>query len=154
LRRFRRRLGRLRSLSCLQWRIVLVSLVLVPLVQLSLKRRGFARTADALARRSQAAARPSTPDEVRPMARAVNIVANRPMVGAPCLGRSMVLWFLVRRRGIDAELVIGAEPPKGGDLSAHAWVELDGVPVNDVAGVRQRFGSFDVQLPRLSTASA
>ena len=146
----RRKLARLRSLSLDQWKVLAASLVLVPAVELVLHRKGFNRTSAALAGRSQRPARPSSPTEVVPVAVAVILVANRRLIGAACLGRSLVLWFLVRRRGIDAELVIGAEAPKNGVLPAHAWVEVDGVPVNDVADVRERFGSFGVQLPRLT----
>jgi hypothetical protein len=77
-------------------------------------------------------------------------VAGRQIVGARCLGRSLVLWFLLRRRGIDAELVIGAEAPRNGSLPAHAWVEVSGEPVNDAPDVRARYGSFELELPRLS----
>jgi len=81
------------------------------------------------------------------------VVAGRRLVGAPCLARSLVVWFLLRRRGIDAVLVIGAADPGDGVLPAHAWVEVDGEPVNDDAGVRVRYGSFGVYLPRLQRAA-
>ena len=95
-----------------------------------------------------------SPDLVRSRraAMAVAVVASRKVVGAPCLARSLVLWFLMRRRGVDAEVVIGAEMPGEGPLFAHAWVEVLGEPINDEPNVRERFGSFGVQLPRLSRA--
>jgi len=105
----------------------------MPLVQLSLRVRGFTRTAGMLASHSQRRAGPADPPDA-----------------PPCLGRSLVLWFLLRRRGIDAELVIGAGTPRGGELPAHAWVEVAGEPVNDAFDVRERFGSFGLQLPRLT----
>lgn len=129
--------------------MVLVSLVLLPAVQISLRFRGFKRTASALAARSEGRAVPTRPIQARPAAEAVGLVAGRSVIGARCLGRSLVLWFLLRRRGIDAELTIGADIPRGGDLPAHAWVEVAGEPVNDVFDVRERFGSFDLRLPRL-----
>ena len=61
-----------------------------------------------------------------------------------------MLWFLLRRRGIDAELVIGAAAPHAGELPAHAWVEAAGEPLNEAPDVRERFGSFDLKLPRLT----
>ena len=79
----------------------------------------------------------------------MNLVAGRAVVGARCLGRSLALWFILRRRGIDAEFVIGADAPQRGELQAHAWVEVAGVPVNDAPDVRKRFGGFDLRLPRL-----
>jgi hypothetical protein len=145
-----RRLTRLRSLRGEQWRVVFESVLLLPLVQLSLRIRGFAGTAGALAGHSQRRAVPADPGDARPLAEAVGLVAGRSVVGARCLGRSLVLWFLLRRRGVDAELVIGAEAPRDGELPAHAWVEVAGDPVNDALDVRERFGSFGLQLPRLT----
>ena len=131
--------------------MVAASLVLLPAVQVSLRSRGFKRTAGALAARSQRRAISAEPCRARPAAEAVGLVAGRSVIGARCLGRSLVLWFLLRRRGIDAELVIGANVPRDGELPAHAWVEVAGEPVNDEADVRDRFGSFDLRLPRLAT---
>ena len=145
-----RRLALLRSLTREQWRVVLESLPLLPFVQLSLRIRGFTRTAGMLASHSQRRPVPVNPSQARPLGEAVGLVAGRSVVGARCLGRSLVLWFLLRRRGIDAELVTGAEAPRGGELPAHAWVEVAGEPVNDALDVRERFGSFGLQLPRLT----
>jgi hypothetical protein len=147
----RRRLGRLGSLSTEQWRVVVASLGLVPAVQISLHFRGFKRTARTLAVRSDRRAVPAEPALALPIADAIGLVAGRSVIGARCLARSLALWFLLRRRGIDAELVIGAEMPRGGDLPAHAWVEVAGQPLNDLPNVRERFGSFELQLPRLET---
>jgi hypothetical protein len=106
-----------------------------------------------LAAHSARRAVPARASDARASAEAVGIVAGRPVIGARCLGRSLVLWFLLRRRGIDAELVIGADLPQDGALPAHAWVEVAGEPVNDAANVRERFGSFDLDLPRLAPAA-
>ena len=145
-----RRLALLRSLTPEQWRVAMESLLLMPFVQLSLRARGFTRTAGVLVEHSQRRALPSNPEDARRLGDAVGLVAGRSVVGARCLGRSLVLWFLLRRRGVDAELVIGAEAPRGGQLPAHAWVEVGGEPVNDALNVRERFGSFELELPRLT----
>jgi hypothetical protein len=147
------KIARLRSLHWGQWRVVLASLLLMPAVQLSLRFRGFKRTAHTLAARSARRRGAEDASEARAAADAVALVAGRRAVGARCLGRSLVLWFLLRRRGMDAELVIGVDVPRGGKLPAHAWVELAGEPVNDTANVRERFGGFDLKLPRLSAAA-
>jgi hypothetical protein len=148
-----RRIARLRSLRREQWGVVLASLVLLPAVQFSLRFRGFKRTARTLAQHSARRALPAEPAEARAIAEAVRLVAGRPAIGARCLGRSLVLWFLLRRRGVDAELVIGADAPRGGVLPAHAWVELAGEPINDAPNIRERFGAFDLGLPRLAPAA-
>lgn len=151
----RRRWTRLRSLSATQIWIIAASLVLLPTVNLSVRLRGFVETAAVLAARSARPVRPATAESARPIAEAVAVVAGRPLVGARCLGRSLVLWFLLRRRGVDAELVIGAAASQpGAPLPAHAWVEVDGAPVNDTTDVRARYPSFDVPLPRLPRANA
>jgi hypothetical protein len=142
-------LRRLRSLSLAQWRVVALSLVLLPVIQFALRVRGFKWTARQLAARSDAAAQPPDLASACAAADAVAIVAGRRVVGARCLGRSLLLWFLLRRRGTDAELVIGTAGAQGRALPAHAWVEVDGRPVNDALDVRQRFGSFGVPLARL-----
>lgn len=65
--------------------------------------------------------------------------------GASCLVRSLALLGLLRRRGLGAQLRVGvgATAPR---LEAHAWVELDGVPVNDAADVAARYPPFDGSL--------
>jgi hypothetical protein len=140
---------RLRALSGEQRRIVVMSLALLPPLQLMLRARGLKRTAAFLAARSDRSAGVSDISTARLMAEAVGLVAGRKMVGALCLGRSLLLWFLLRRRGMDAELVIGADAPVDDAWEAHAWVELESQPVNDVADVRERYGSFGLDLPRL-----
>jgi hypothetical protein len=147
-----RRFRRVRSLNAHQWRIVARAAVLVPLVKVRLRRGGFGTTLERLARSATAAIDETiTPDEAvaigRETALAVGLVAHRPIVGDQCLGRSLVTWSLLRREGIDSTLVVGAEPPAGDVLSAHAWVEVAGVPVNERADVRKRFGSFELVNP-------
>lgn len=46
---------------------------------------------------------------------------------ARCLIRSLVLTDLLAKRGIGSSLVIGVAPAP--NFAAHAWVELDGVPL-------------------------
>jgi hypothetical protein len=72
------------------------------------------------------AAAEALPEAMR-LARAV----VRTMVFLPgdtrCLRRSLVLTRLLARRGIPSRLVIGARTRP--QFLAHAWVELDGVPI-------------------------
>lgn len=46
----------------------------------------------------------------------------------PCLQRSAVTTWMLRRHGTPARLVIGYRPVP---FESHAWVEVDGVVVND-----------------------
>ena len=45
-----------------------------------------------------------------------------------CLRRSVVLYHLLRRAGRAVSLTIGVRKGGAGDLQAHAWLVLDGVP--------------------------
>ena len=62
-----------------------------------------------------------------------------------CLERSMTLWWLLRREGVDPELRIGARK-EGGKFEAHAWIELDGDVLNDGAEVHQHYARFDAPI--------
>ena len=66
-----------------------------------------------------------------------------------CLLESTALWYLLRRNGYDADLLLGARTLLG-PLEAHAWVELDGTVLNDTGNVRDIYETFD--LPRVSAA--
>jgi hypothetical protein len=145
----RTRRERIRALSGAQWRVVFASVVLLAPIQLMLKSRGLKWTAALLAARSDRPLGVSNRAEAASIAEAVSLVAGRRVVGALCLGRSLLLWFLLRRRGMDAQLVVGTNAPVDDTWMAHAWVELDEQPINDAADVREHYASFGLELPRL-----
>jgi hypothetical protein len=64
------------------------------------------------------------------IARLVNVAAAHAPFALTCLHRSVALWRLLRRRGTHAELRLGAHRPDG-TFEAHAWVECNGVPLDD-----------------------
>lgn len=59
---------------------------------------------------------------------------------AACLQRSAVATWLLRTRGIAAELVIGFRPLP---FESHAWVEVDGHVVNDRPQYQRAFRVLD-----------
>jgi hypothetical protein len=59
-----------------------------------------------------------------------------------CLEQSLVLWLLLRRLGIRAELRIGARKELD-RFEAHAWVEVDSAPLNDANAEHRHFVPFD-----------
>lgn len=59
-----------------------------------------------------------------------------------CLHRSLTLWWLLRRQGIACELRIGVRKAQG-RFEAHAWVERQGVALNDRSDIGQDFAPFD-----------
>lgn len=80
--------------------------------------------------------------EAHALGEAVNAAARHTPFAATCLSRSLVLLWMLGRRGVAADLRIGAQMSSG-QLAAHAWVECDGQPVNDRADVAQAFTPFD-----------
>ena len=57
-----------------------------------------------------------------------------------CLQRSAATTCLLRRHGIPAEMVIGAQQMP---FKAHAWVEVDGQVVNDKTYMREIYAVLD-----------
>jgi len=76
------------------------------------------------------------------IARIAAAVARNFFFATNCLEQSLVLWWLLRRRGIPAELRIGARK-EFERFEAHAWVEADSTVLNDTSAEHQHFVPFD-----------
>jgi transglutaminase superfamily protein len=61
--------------------------------------------------------------------------------GGTCLRESLVLCALLARRGIDARVCFGVDR-QGGDLTAHAWVEIAGVRSEPATGYHELRGAW------------
>jgi hypothetical protein len=114
--------------------LLLRVLVLLPAIGAALRLLGFNRTRALLegtapAQNACLAGGPTGPAaRTQPIARVVAIAARRGPYRATCLRESLALWWLLRRRGIPAELRIGVRK-EGVALLAHAWVEQGGAPL-------------------------
>ena len=87
--------------------------------------------------------------KARSTARMVEVAARHNPFRLLCLPRSLALWWLLRWQGIGADLRIGVTPKESG-LEAHAWVEYDGVALNDQDDVYDRFAPFHAAItPKL-----
>lgn len=73
-------------------------------------------------------------------ARLVAVAAQ--YTGGSCLVRSILLARLLEGQGIQAQLRIGVRKGENG-FEAHAWVETDGVILNEAPDVSDRFAAFD-----------
>jgi hypothetical protein len=76
------------------------------------------------------------------LARLEAAAARNFFIATNCLEQSLVLWWLLRRRGIAAELRIGARKELD-RFEAHAWVELDSAVLNDASAEHLHFVPFD-----------
>jgi hypothetical protein len=60
-----------------------------------------------------------------------------------CLARSQLIWLMLTLGGERPVIRVGAGAGLGDGIRAHAWVELDGVPVADASDVARRHPPFD-----------
>ena len=120
------------------------ALFLLPLAGLVLRFGRYQSVLSKLQKMTPLRERRSTVDpllEAQRTAVLVNSAVRRGFYDATCLRRSLVLWWLLRRRGIESRLRIGARI-EGDMFSAHAWVEYQDIVLNDSPDVRKRFATM------------
>ncbi len=125
-----KRFDQLKTLSLLEWQLLVTSVILLPLTALGLHLFGLKRTQQFMKYFTPAAPKtsPRKEEELKYgqlVARMVSVAANHGLYRANCLKKSLVLWWLLKRKGIEANLHIGVQ--KNGELlDAHSWVEING----------------------------
>lgn len=134
-----RPIWRLATISSADRSATLTLTLLVPLVSLSLTVLGFRRTLGWLARTANLPSRIGGPEHVVQLGVAAMGRVRRytPWTGR-CLARALSLWWVLRRRGIDAKLNLGARV-RDGVLDAHAWVTHQGAILADSNSVGADF---------------
>jgi hypothetical protein len=132
---------------------------LLPVISVSLRISGFRATQQFLLRfpplappASQGGSNPIGHDIERTQltARMVNAVVRYAWHASTCLEKSLALWWLLRRQGIVSEVRIGARK-LGGKFEAHAWVERDGVALNEPQQDHRHYATFDAAFPLQSS---
>jgi hypothetical protein len=93
---------------------------------------------------------PARIEMARDIARIQQAVSRHLIFHTSCLEQSLVLWWLATRRGIPAELRIGARK-QAGRFEAHAWVELGGLVLNDSEEAHLHFAPFDGSIISMET---
>jgi len=136
-------LKQLSDLSFLEWRLLADAVILLPLVALQLRLLGFLRTKSVLARFSRAAStthfkKNQRARDVELLVRMVNVGARFGIYRANCLKIPLVLWYLLRRWGLEAKVRLGVQRIED-CFYAHSWVELDGKAVIGGADAQKQF---------------
>jgi hypothetical protein len=107
-----------------QRRLLVRVILLLPWIEIGIRLCGLRWTQAQLARFV-----PTRPirDHLSPEVMSVVVAGAAAAVPFPatCLRRSLVLWWLLKRRGIASEIRIGAQG-NAGSFKAHAWVEWEG----------------------------
>ncbi|HVJ67195.1 MAG TPA: lasso peptide biosynthesis B2 protein [Caulifigura sp.] len=137
-----RKLRTFAGLKRTQRLLVLRAGVLLAIVGWALRLRGFRKTV-ATFRCSPLKSQSNSDDEsaqleIRHVSQAVKAAARNGIREPNCLRSSLVLNYLLRRRGYDSQLRIGVRR-EGHKFEAHAWVELHDRVVNDTQDVATRF---------------
>jgi hypothetical protein len=145
-RLLRRKAETWHSLSKSDRALVVRAMLLLPIVATSLKTLGLRRTQLWLVRNSPGPVVPPTEQtraSVRRAAQMVAVACQRQPLRSSCLPRTIVLWGLLRRRGIATDIRIGARSNSQGEFQAHAWLEWNGEVLNDVADVGKQYLPFN-----------
>lgn len=132
--------------------LFLRALVTLPLVGLSLKFRGFEVTRSTL-RKRLSHTKPQTDSDsqnkqIALAARMVNAADRHGLVHPSCLVKSLTLWWLLGRQGVTSELRVGVHK-EGGNFQAHAWVEREGIALNEPEEHHHHYAAFDTALASL-----
>lgn len=130
----------------MQKRTLLVAWLCLPLFWLGLRVLGLARFQVWLLKGSAQSPLSLTFPVIKALGEAVNIAARHSPFPATCLTRSLLLGWLLWRRGVQSQLRIGVRLTEGA-LDAHAWVEYNGMPVNDQLDVGNSFTLFGDLVP-------
>ena len=123
------------------------ALLILPAVALGLRGLGLRRLQALLAGLSRL-------DDIQPLehpapqaqqaqglARMVRAAAANGPYRATCLPQSLTVWWLLRRGGIAGQLRLGVRK-EANCFEAHAWVEVEGLVLNDQQDVPQRYPPF------------
>ena len=138
------RMRKLRALQVRDWFVLGYACLLMPVVWVSLRAFGLPRTlAWAVAPRPSERINDSHVATHASLGRLVNIAARYGPIRAACLVRSLVLVRILSGRGVTGTLQIGVRKGSSTQLDAHAWVEYEGIPVNDYPNVAKDFAVFD-----------
>lgn len=136
----------LKALSFDEWLLLLVSMVLLPLIAISLKAKGYKWTQTFLTKHLPDRSRSTNSEDAQlkdaqQLARIVTIASSKGAYHASCLKKSLLIWWLLARRGTQTELRIGVKN-KTGDFKAHAWVEYQGKVLVDQTDIGEQFSAF------------
>src|SRR5688500_7228752 len=134
-----RKLRKARSLSLREWGWFLEAYAVLTATKLQLLIAPRSIVERAVAKDDVAPATTQTaPDINERMVSSFAMATGVHFLRPNCLPRSLSLWRMLRRRGIDAVVRIGAKMT-GRRLDGHAWVEVGGVVVNDRADIAREF---------------
>jgi hypothetical protein len=128
-----RRLRRLLGLDPEDRRLLATAWVRLFVVSAGLRWLGYRRLSTWVPTVQQRGVRAAEMVSAQRYAYWITVAARWQPMQALCLAQSVALQGWLRGEGVPSDLRIGVSKA-GAQLAAHAWVELDGVPINDTPG--------------------
>lgn len=131
---------RLQTMNSQQLWILVQATILLPVTVVALKLFSFNRISQVLSRRS-----PVTSNNQDNLATAqmtaslVYRVANKLPIYSTCLVRSLVLSYILQSQHILNEIVIGVQKSPESAFTAHAWVQVDEIPLQQSSDVEAEY---------------
>ena len=122
-------------MSPVERRITIEALLLPVVISFGFHVVGVPRTQAWLRRwtlRRRSRSEVGTEDIVGMACRAQRRVSRTTGILGPCLVRSLTLWTILTRRGVEATLRVGFRKREG-KFEGHAWVERGEFPLNETA---------------------
>ena len=125
--------------------------LLGPLIGAFLRLRGYNKTREWLQKRLDQKAiqyfqAPENSTRIEMTCRMVRAAEHYSPVRITCLEESLVLWYLLQCQGISATIRIGVKKPEG-KFEAHAWVESDGIALNQTDDQHRHYHPFENEMP-------
>jgi hypothetical protein len=124
------------------------AVVLILLIRVSLRCRGYKKTNAWLQNRLAAQSGadlsrfPAGAEGVPLTCRMVTAGARYSLFRPTCLEQSLALWYFLREQGLVPKLRIGVRKD-GGKFEAHAWVEYQEHTLNQPEETHQHYAAFD-----------
>jgi len=146
-----RRIRRFSALTRSARGLFLRASLVLPLITISLRWRGFRKTKASLQLFIPLTYGSQNPDTQARAALTAQMVraAARHGIGDPaCLQVSLALWWLLARQGIASDLRVGIRKDEE-KFEAHAWVECGGATLNDPEVKHHHYDAFDAALASL-----
>jgi hypothetical protein len=142
------RLRRFKALDGQAQRMFLRAMLALPLVSQSLRWRGLRATQESLQRRKSPGSKPANSENqnLEVTVRMVKAAVRHSLGHASCLEESLTLWWLLARQGIASEVRIGIRK-QAENFEAHAWVERDGIALNEPEAKHRHYAAFESEFP-------
>ena len=146
-------LNKFGGLSRQERRLLFLSVLLLPVIHLALLLLGYSRLRKGMEKLLPLKSIDISPpdaentQQARDIARIVSIAARHGLYRATCLRRSLLFWWFLRGRGIQSRVCFGVRKMDH-QLEAHAWVEYQGIVINDSERVREAYQLLEEALPQ------